>query len=85
MVVTEQSHENGYEDSVGFTGEAHVVCKSKCYVVLEDTCLNQDRYSNNDECEVTRLAVKHGQFYKKMKIKYLNSTLCLYVRKKRRN
>ena len=57
------------------------MCKSECYVVLEDTCLNQDRYSNNDEREVTRLAVKHGQFYKKMKIKYLNSTLCLYIRK----
>ena len=27
----------------------------------EDTCLNQDRYSSNDECEVvTRLALKHG-------------------------
>ena len=27
----------------------------------EVTCLNQDRYSNNDECEVvTRLALKHG-------------------------
>ena len=27
----------------------------------EVTCLNQDRYSNNDECEVvTRLALQHG-------------------------
>ena len=31
------------------------------YAVLKDTCLNQDRYSNNDECElVTRLVLKHG-------------------------
>ena len=27
----------------------------------EVTCLNQDRYSNNNECEVvTRLALQHG-------------------------
>ena len=37
------------------------MCETECHVVLEDTCLNQDRYSNNDECEVvTRLALKHG-------------------------
>ena len=29
--------------------------------MLEDSCLNQNRYSNNDEFElVTRLALKHG-------------------------
>ena len=29
--------------------------------MLEDTYLNQDQYSNNDEYEVvTRLALKHG-------------------------
>ena len=31
--------------------------------MLEDTCLNQDQYSNNDKCEVvTKLALKHGTF-----------------------
>ena len=29
--------------------------------MLEDTCLNQDRYSKNDKCEVvTKLALEHG-------------------------
>ena len=29
--------------------------------MLEDTCLNQDRYRNNDKCEVvTKLALKHS-------------------------
>ena len=29
--------------------------------MLEDTCVNQDRYNNNDKCEVvTKLALKHG-------------------------
>ena len=29
--------------------------------MLEDTCLNHDRYSNNDKCEVvTKPALKHG-------------------------
>ena len=37
------------------------IVSCKCHVVLEGTCLNQDRYSNNDKCEVvTRLALKHG-------------------------
>ena len=37
------------------------MCENECHVVLEDTCLNQDRYSNNDKCEVvTKLALKHG-------------------------
>ena len=29
--------------------------------MLDDICLNQDRYNNNDEYKVvTRLALKHG-------------------------
>ena len=36
------------------------MCENECHVVLEDTCLDQDRYSNNDKCEVVpRLALKH--------------------------
>ena len=37
------------------------MCEYECHVVLEDTCLNQDRYSKNDKCEVvTKLALEHG-------------------------
>ena len=37
------------------------MCDIECHAVLEGTCLNQDRYSNNDKYEVvTRLALKHG-------------------------
>ena len=59
--VTEESDENGYEGSVEFGEENNVECENECHVVLEDTCLNQDRYRNNNECKVvTRLALKHG-------------------------
>ena len=51
MNVTEVSDENGREGSVGFGEEDNVVCENECLVVLKDTCLSQDRYSNNDECE----------------------------------
>ena len=62
MGVTEESEENGCQCSVGFGEEGNVVCENECHVVLEDTCLNQDRYSKNDEFEVvTRLAMKHGR------------------------
>ena len=73
------------EDSFGFREEdMDVVCENVCYVILENTCLNQDRYSNNNEREVvTRLALK--QFFKKMKMKYSNNSLHLYIRKKRSN
>ena len=38
-----------------------MLCENECYAALEDTCLNQDRYSNNDKCEVmTKLAQKKG-------------------------
>ena len=38
-----------------------MLCLKMCKVVLEDTCLNQDRYNNNEECEVlTRLVLKYG-------------------------
>ena len=61
MGVTEESNENGCEGSVEFGEENNVECENECHVVLEDTRLNQDRYSNNNECEVvTRLALKHG-------------------------
>ena len=51
MGVAEESDENGCEGSVGFGEEENVVCENECHVVLEDACLNQDRYSNNDEGE----------------------------------
>ena len=61
MGVTEESEENGCQGSVGFGEEDNVVCENECHVVLKDTCLNQDRYGNNDEFEVViRLAMKHG-------------------------
>ena len=43
MVVTEESDKNGYEGSVGFDEEDSFVYENECHVVLEDTCLNQDR------------------------------------------
>ena len=55
MCVTEQPDKNGCEGSFGFDEEDVVVCEH------EDTYLNQDRHSDNDECEVvTRLILKHG-------------------------
>ena len=65
------------EDSFGFReDDMDVVCENVCYVMLEDTCLNQDRYSNNNESEVV---------FQKMKMKYSNNSLYLYIRKKRNN
>ena len=62
MGVVEESDKNGCEGSVGFGEEENVLCQNECHVVLEDTCLNQDGYSNNDRSEVvTKLALKHGR------------------------
>ena len=37
-----------------------MLCKNECHVVLEDTCLNQDCYRNNDKSDVvTKVALKH--------------------------
>ena len=59
MGVTKESVENGCEGSVEFGEEENVVCENECRVVLEDTCLNQDCYSNNDKSEVvTKMALK---------------------------
>ena len=61
MRVAEDSDKNGCEGYVGFGQEENVVCENECHVVLDDTCSNQDRYSNNDKYEVvTKLALKHG-------------------------
>ena len=60
MGVTKESVENGCEGSVEFGEEENVVCENECRVVLEDTCLNQDCYINNDKSEVvTKMALKH--------------------------
>ena len=47
-----KSDENGCETSVGFREGDRGVHENKCHVVLEDTSLNQDGYSNNDDCQV---------------------------------
>ena len=61
MGVTEESDKNGCEGSARFSEEDNVVCENECHVVLGDICLNQDQYSNSDECEVvTSLVLKHG-------------------------
>ena len=45
---------------LGLMKKKMLCVKNECHVVLEDSCLNQDRYSNNDKCEVmTKLALKH--------------------------
>ena len=60
MSVAKESDENGCEGSVELGEEENVVCENECHVVLEDTCLNQDCYNNNDKSEVvTKLALKH--------------------------
>ena len=60
MGVAKESVENDCEGCVEFGEEENVVCENECHVVLEDTCLNQDCYSNNDKSEVvTKLALKH--------------------------
>ena len=60
MGVAKQSVKNGCEDSVEFGEEENVVCENECHDVLEDTCLSQDGYSNNDWSEVmTKFALKH--------------------------
>ena len=57
---SDQSVKNGCEGSAEFSVEENVVCENECHVVLEDTCLNQDCYSNNDKSKViTKLALKH--------------------------
>ena len=61
MGVAKESVENGCVGSVEFGEEENLVCENQCHVVLEDTCLNQDGYSNNAKREVlTTLALKHG-------------------------
>ena len=61
MGVAKVSVKNGCEGSLEFGEEENVVCENECHVVLEDTCLNQDCYSNNDKSKVmTKLALKHG-------------------------
>ena len=61
MGVAKESDKNGCKDSVQFGEEENVVCESECHVVLEDPCLNQDCYGNNEKKEVvTKLALKHG-------------------------
>ena len=58
MGVPEEFEENACKGSVD---NDKVVCENECHGVLEDTSLNQYRYSNNDLCVVvTRLALKHG-------------------------
>ena len=60
MGVAKESVENGCEGSVKFGEEENAVCENEYHVVLKDTCLNQDCYSNNDKSEVvTKLALKH--------------------------
>ena len=72
----EESDENGYVDSVWFDEEENVACEIECHLVLEDTYLNPDRYSNNDEFElVTRLALKHGTVLQGEENDYLNNSL----------
>ena len=62
MGMAKEFVENDCEGYVEFGEEENVVCENECHVVLEDTCLNQDCYSNNDKSEVvTKLALKHLQ------------------------
>ena len=60
MGMAKEFVENDCEGYVEFGEEENVVCENECHVVLEDTCLNQDCYSNNDKSDVmTKLVLKH--------------------------
>ena len=77
-------HKNGCEDFVEFGKEENDVRENECHVVLEDTCLNQDYYGNNDKSEVvTKLALKHGTFFQGNE-KEIFEQLILFVYKKRK-
>ena len=85
MSVAKVSVKNGCEGSVEFGEEENVVCENECHVVLEDTCLNQDCYSNNDKSKVmTKLALKHDKILQGDENDLTNS-LFLYTRKKSSN
>ena len=84
MGVTEESDENGCKGPVEFGEEDNVECENECHDVLEDTRLNQDQYSNNDECEVlTRLALKHGAILQGDEFEIFEQ-LIIFVHKKRK-
>ena len=69
MSVAKVSVKNGCEGSLEFGEEENVVCENECHVVLEDTCLNQDCYSNNDKSKVmTNWHLNMIKFYKEMKM-----------------
>ena len=56
-----------------------------CPVVLEDTYLNQDWYSNNDKDDVvTKLTLKYGTFIQRDENKTSEQLINLYTRKERR-
>ena len=48
MGMAKEFVENDCEGYVEFGEEENVVCENECHVVLEDTCLNQDCYNNNE-------------------------------------
>ena len=43
MGATQESDKNNCDSLVGFCEEENAVCENECHVVLEDTCLNQDK------------------------------------------
>ena len=43
MGATQESDKNNCDSLVGFCEEENVMCENECHVVLEDTCLNQDK------------------------------------------
>ena len=62
MDMAEDSDENGCEGSVAFGEEDNIACENQCHLVLQDTSLNQERYSNNGEYQVlTRVVLKYGR------------------------
>ena len=55
----------------------------KSHVALEDTCLNQDGCSHNDEGEVVpRLALKHGRILQEDENKILEQLIVFVYKKK---
>ena len=86
MSVNEEADKNSCENSVGFGEKDNIVCENECHIVLEDTCLNQDATvimtNVNQWIDWHWIMIK---FYKEMKIKYLNNSLYLYIRKKKSN
>ena len=52
MGTTEEPVKNGCEGCVEFGEGDNILSENKFHLMLDDTCLNQEQYSNYGKCEV---------------------------------